>query len=421
MFEIPRGTRDFTPDEMVKRRFVEEKLRSIFESFNYREVQTPTFEHLDLFTAKSGNAVIDEIYAFSDKGGRNLALRPELTAPVMRCYVDKLQMEPKPLKLYYIGNCYRYDRPQKGRYREFMQAGCELIGPSSPEGISELIGLAYRLVADVGVSDISLEIGHIGILRNILSRLDLTDDQSKQLLPLIDKELFDEIPLLLLDFSISENKISQFMEIIQHSRLDVLKQFFEGTDEFRVQIDHLEQILGFLESLIGKGSFSLNMGIVRGLDYYTGVVFEIKAPKLGAEKQICGGGEYELITLFGGRQTPTSGFALGFDRTILAMEMEHAEFPSVSLDYFIIPVSDSEISAALKIATSLRDQGKTVDMDLMRRGIGKALKYASSSHAIHSIIIGSAELEQQVVTLRDMASGEQSTVSVKELAPDVML
>ena len=189
MFEIPRGTRDFVPEEMVKRRFVEEKLRRIFESFGYQEVQTPTFEHLDLFTAKSGDAVIDEIYAFSDKGGRNLALRPELTAPVMRCYVDKLQMEPKPLKLYYLGNCYRYDRPQKGRYREFMQAGCELIGTNTSEALAELISLAYSLVKDVGVQEVSLEIGHIGLLHLILKQLSLTDDQSKQLLPLIKDSL----------------------------------------------------------------------------------------------------------------------------------------------------------------------------------------------------------------------------------------
>lgn len=421
MFEIPRGTRDFIPDEMVKRRFVEDRLRHIFQSFNYREVQTPTFEHLDLFTAKSGDAVIDEIYAFQDKGGRDLALRPELTAPVMRCYVDKLQMEPKPLKLYYIGNCYRYDRPQKGRYREFMQAGCELIGPSNPEGISELIGLAYTLITDVGVKDISLEIGHIGLLRKILARLSLSDDQSKQLLPLIDKEQFDEIPVLLTDFSLSEGKISEFMEIIQYSRLDILRDFFEGDEGSCSEIDRLENIIDYLGCIIGKDAFTVNMGIVRGLDYYTGVVFEIKAPKLGAEKQICGGGEYQLIGLLGGRETPTSGFALGFDRTILAMEMENIDIPSVSLDYFIIPVSDAELNASLKIASSLRQQNKTVDIDLMRRGIGKALKYASSVHADHAIIIGSHELEQREVTIKNMDTGEQMNVSLKKLVPDVLL
>ena len=143
MFKIPRGTRDFSPKEMEKRRYVEECMRSTFETFGYREIQTPMFESLELFTAKSGNAVIDEIYSFSDKGGRNLALRPELTAPVIRFYVDKLQMEPKPLKLFYFGNCFRYDRPQKGRYREFKQAGCELIGADTPIAYAEPVSYTH--------------------------------------------------------------------------------------------------------------------------------------------------------------------------------------------------------------------------------------------------------------------------------------
>ncbi|MFH1013524.1 MAG: histidine--tRNA ligase [Thermoplasmatota archaeon] len=421
MFEIPRGTRDFIPDEMVKRRFVEDKLRAIFEAFGYREIQTPTFEHLDLFTAKSGESVINEIYAFSDKGGRNLALRPELTAPVMRCYVEKLQMEPKPLKLYYIGNCYRYDRPQKGRYREFMQAGCELIGTNTSEATAELIGLAYSLVNDVGVDEVVLEIGHIGLLRLILKQLSLSEDQTRVLLSLIDKELFDEIPLLLHEYHVSEQHISQFLDIIQHSRLDVLHTFFASNVYSQNELKRLEDIMMYLQSIIPKDSFVLNMGIVRGLDYYTGVVFEIKAPKLGAEKQICGGGEYELISLFGGRETSTSGFALGFDRTILAMELQNATFPSLSVDYFIIPVTTDMIGTALLIAQYLRNKQKKVDVDLMRRGVGKALKYASSIHARKAIIIGPDELKQHMVAIRDMDTGVQEAVTLDTFVPGLSL
>jgi len=139
MYQIPRGTRDFTSTEMQKRLFVENKIRATFKKYGYNEVQTPVFEALELFTSKSGEGIINEIYSFQDKGGRNLALRPELTAPVIRLYIDRLQMESKPLKLFYFGNCYRYDRPQKGRHREFMQAGCELIGVDTPEGYAELI------------------------------------------------------------------------------------------------------------------------------------------------------------------------------------------------------------------------------------------------------------------------------------------
>jgi histidyl-tRNA synthetase len=143
MFQVPRGTRDFTPEEMEKRRYIEQNMAATFTSFGYGEIQTPTFENLELFTAKSGESIVNELYSFTDKGGRELALRPELTAPVIRCYVERLQMEPKPLKLFYFGNCYRYDRPQKGRYREFQQAGCEVIGVDTAEAVAELLALAF--------------------------------------------------------------------------------------------------------------------------------------------------------------------------------------------------------------------------------------------------------------------------------------
>ena len=139
MVQVPRGTRDFIPDEMHKRRYLEHNMAKTFTSFGFGEMQTPTFENLELFTAKSGESIINELYTFTDKGGRELALRPELTAPVIRCYVERLQMEPKPLKLFYFGNCYRYDRPQKGRYREFQQAGCEIIGVDTCVSSAELL------------------------------------------------------------------------------------------------------------------------------------------------------------------------------------------------------------------------------------------------------------------------------------------
>ena len=173
MFKIPRGTRDFSPKEMEKRRYIEESMRSTFKTFGYREIQTPTFETLELFTAKSGEAIIDEIYHFRDKGGRNLALRPELTAPVIRFYVDKLQMEPKPLKLFYFGNCFRYDRPQKGRYREFKQAGCELIGTDTPIAYAELIAMAYTILEKVGLNNMRLNIGNLSILSSMFDVLKL--------------------------------------------------------------------------------------------------------------------------------------------------------------------------------------------------------------------------------------------------------
>ena len=199
MFQLPRGTRDFTSEEMQKRRYIEQIITSTFQVYGYQEIQTPTFETLDLFTAKSGDAIIDEIYAFTDKSGRELALRPELTAPVIRCYVDKLQMQPKPLKLYYFGNCYRYDRPQKGRYREFHQAGCEIIGSDTPEAYAELIALAYMILKNVGVQNITLNIGNLDLISALFTKLGLSSEDQKTILPLIDKSEYETLHSTLSD------------------------------------------------------------------------------------------------------------------------------------------------------------------------------------------------------------------------------
>jgi histidyl-tRNA synthetase len=415
VFEIPRGTRDFPPEEMYKRRYVESLFRRVFESYGYQEIQTPTFEQLELFTAKSGEAVLDEIYEFKDKGDRHLALRPELTAPVMRMYVDQLQMRPKPLKLFYFGNCYRYDRPQKGRYREFLQAGCELIGTDKPEAIAELISLSMDILHSIGLTQIELEIGNLQLLSMVFDELSLTKDQQDLLLPSIDKEEFDDVEDMLYQWELDSSKIVNFMTLLREKNSDALFQLLPDNGEGVEEIHRLLRIIELLKKHFSIQTVQLNMGIVRGLDYYTGTVFEVKAPALGAEKQICGGGEYNLIGLFGGREMPTSGFALGFDRTLLAMEEEQISFPNQSLDYYIVPITDEMIPFALEITSTLRRQHNyTCDIDLLRRGIGKALKYANSKNASVAILIGPDELKDNVLTLRNMKTGDQKQVSIDE-------
>ena len=415
MFQIPRGTRDFTPEEMQKRRYVEEKMRIAFQHFGYKEVQTPTFETLELFTAKSGETIIDELYFFKDKGGRDLALRPELTAPVIRFYVDKLQMEPKPLKLFYFGNCFRYDRPQKGRYREFMQAGCELIGTDTPEAYAELISLAYTILKNVGLNDLKLYIGNLNVLSSIFNSFNISKDQQIKLIPLIDKSMFNDIILFLKDSEISENDAKKFTEVLKQSDSDVILNLIEKDEQSKNEMMRLIQILDLLKNNFDIKTSEIKMSIVRGLDYYKGVVFEIDAPGLGAEKQLCGGGAYELIPLFGGRETPTSGFAIGFDRTILALDVEKYKFPIQNLDVYIIPVDEKMSIKSLEITQNLRKQGLSVDMDLLNRGISKSLKYASSINVDKIIIVGQKELDDESVTVRDMKTGKQELVKINNL------
>jgi len=414
MYQIPRGTRDFTSAEMQKRLFIENKIRTTFKKFGYNEVQTPVFETLDLFTAKSGEGIINEIYSFQDKGGRDLALRPELTAPVMRMYIDRLQMEPKPLKLFYFGNCYRYDRPQKGRYREFMQAGCELIGVDTPEGYAELIAMGYKILENVGLNNIQLNIGNLNILSAMFKKISLSEDKQKYLVPLIDKSMFEDVLAALKDFKINPSVASEFIDILTTNDFKKISEYIKEDKTINEEINKLNKVLDFLKNSFKIKNFNIKISIVRGLDYYKGIVFEIEAPALGAEKQLCGGGAYELIPSFGGSQTPTSGFAIGFDRAILALEMEEYMFPNEKLDIFIIPVNEDMLNKSLEIAETLR-KNLRVDVDLLRRGIGKSLKYASAINAQKTIIVGPKELEEKSVTVRDMITGIQEKILIVKL------
>ncbi len=415
MFQIPRGTRDFKPDEMIKRRYVEEEMRKIFTSFGYKEIQTPTFETLELFTAKSGDSVIEEIYSFKDKGGRDLALRPELTAPVIRFYNDSLQMNPKPLKLFYFGNCYRYDRPQKGRYREFTQAGCEIIGTDTPEAVSELIAMAYKILENTGLKNINLNIGNLKILQAIFKKLDISKDQQKYIIPLIDKSLYEELFDALVDFKIDSKEANLLIKILDTSNVDEISDFIKNDEEALEELEKLEKIIYYLKEIFKVKNFNVKMSIVRGLDYYTGTVFEIEAPKLGAEKQICGGGVYELIETFGGRKTPQAGFAIGFDRTILVLETEKFKFPELKTDIYVIPVTKDMAENALEITEILRKEKIQTDIDLLSRGMGKSMKYASSINAKKVVIVGPDEIEKESVTVRDMDSGKQEMIKIKDL------
>lgn len=395
MISKPRGTRDFTPEEMRKRRWLEQKMRSIFEKYGYEEIATPTIEHLDLFTLKSGEGIIEETYAFEDKAGRKLALRPELTAPVMRFYVERFQMETKPIKFYYFGNCFRYDRPQKGRYREFWQFGCELIGSDKPEAIAELIAMAYNILRESGLRNIILRIGNLDILRRFLDSIGARD---AEIMRLIDKKDFEELRKKMEEKDFEGFK--RFIEIkkieeIEYEEADRMKEIFEFLEEFAIP-------------------YNLDLSIARGLDYYIGVVFEIDAPKLGAEKQICGGGEYNLVPLLGGRKIPTAGFAIGFDRTLLALETEGIKFGRENKPVYIAYM-EGMIKEAIKIVRMIRQHDIKAEMDLMRRSISKSLEYANKKGFNKVIIVAPDEWKKNKVILKDMEKREQKEVEIETL------
>jgi histidyl-tRNA synthetase len=418
VFNLPRGTRDFTTEEMQKRNFIENIIRLTFKSYGYNEIQTPTFENLELFKLKSGQEILEELYYFKDKGNRELALRPELTAPVIRFYVNKLQMEPKPLKLFYFGNCYRYDRPQKGRYREFKQAGCEIIGTNTPEAYAELITLAYKILKNSGIKNLKLKIGNLNLLSSVFNQFKLSKDQQKYIIPLIDKSLFKDVFNALKEFGIDSKEAENLINFLKINDVKSINKYLKDNSA-KTELEKFNKILNLLENDFGINNFEIQMSIVRGLDYYKGLVFEIDAPILGAEKQICGGGEYDLIKMFGGKDTPSAGFAIGFDRTLVTLESENYSFPQTQLDIYIIPITENIIKIAINIAQSLRNKKLTVDLDLLRRGLGKSLKYASSINAKKVILIGPDEYEKKSVTIRDMKTGEQKLVKIENISENI--
>jgi histidyl-tRNA synthetase len=410
MIQRPRGTRDFTPAEMAKRRKVEQAMRDACARFGFGEVVTPTFEHSELFTLRSGQGVIEEMYVFKDKGDREMALRPEITASVVRFYVNELSTMPKPLKLYYVGNCFRYENPQSGRYREFWQIGAELIGTKTPETDAEVIALAVNCIRSAGLENFVVRVGHIGILKSLVKDQIKDEAVAAEVLRMLDKENFDAMGEMFDAKALPRQLFEKITSIADiKGSIDELNNLEDSEAS-----QHLKEVFNVLK-LYGIEDCQVDLGIVRGLDYYTGMVFEIDAPRLGAEKQVMGGGSYTLSELFGGEPVFSTGFAIGIDRVVLAAEAEGSIQTPDALDAYVIPAKDDMRKYAFGIVARLRSQGLRADVDLMRRNISKNLKYASAVGARFAVIVGQEEMAKRSVTVRDMKSGKQALV----LADDV--
>ncbi len=405
MIQRPRGTRDFGPAEMARRRTVEQAMRDVCDVHGFGEVVTPTFEQAELFTTRSGQAIVDEMYVFKDKGGREMALRPEITASVIRFFVNDMSALPKPLKLYYVGGCYRYENPQSGRYREFYQIGAELIGSENPETDAEVISLAVKCLKATGLKDFTVRIGHIGALKSLVQAEIADQTQASETLRLIDKGEFDALESSFESHGLPSELLDRIKGVAQtKGGVEAL----DGVDDAEVTA-HMTELFDILR-LHGLEDCQLDLGIVRGLDYYTGMVFEIDAPRLGAEKQVLGGGSYTLSELFGGEPVFSTGFAIGIDRVMLALEAEGVGHEHRQCDAFIVPTEDSMRKYAFAMASRMRASGIRTDVDLMRRSMSKNLKYAASVGARYAVIVGKEEMAKRSVTVRDMVTGEQTLV-----------
>ena len=414
MFERPRGTNDWGPEDMAKRRFVERAFVQLAESFGFREVSTPMFEPLELFTAKSGPTIVRELYAFKDQGGRDIALRPEFTASILRFYVSDLRSRPKPVKVYCTGPAFRYEEPQKGRHREFFQLNAEVIGGSTLASDAEVLALAIGTMRAIGLKQVKARIGNIGMLRSFLpfgpaDQAIVLHALDKKNMPMLDAELarlgrtdLAEPLKRLIALSGDSSILEEAGELLGGA----------GSEGFDYLHTLSEQLYHYG---ISASDYAFDMGVVRGLDYYSGMVFEIDSPNLGAEKQVGGGGAYSLAEVFGGEAVPQTGFALGLDRLVMAGDAEGAFAPATPLDAYVIPIGDAMRGKAVEVLASLRAAGLRADIDLVGRGPSKNLDYANAIQARYAILVGEKETRGGSVAVRDMANGQQREVSLETL------
>jgi histidyl-tRNA synthetase len=404
MLQKPRGTRDFLPDEMERRRWIENNMRRITQGWGYREVCTPVFEDLELFTIRSGEGIIQEMYTFEDKGGRKQALRPEVTAPVLRLFVNEGRTIPKPIRWYYFCDCFRYERPQKGRYREFWQFGVELIGADSPHAEVETIAVADAVLRGCGVT-FEMKVGHLAPMKQLLSGLG--PESQRMVMGFLDKKDFDGL--------------ASYLTSVRHE--DLLDSLMglttcrDAADLFSLMGDiperaRIERVFGLLDQ--AGVPYTCNFGIARGLDYYTGMVFEGFADNLGAENQIVGGGTYRLAHLFGGEDVGSCGFAIGFDRVIVSLGEVPVHRP------IRVGVASREESRgyAMGVARQFRASGIPVTVDLMERNLGAQLAHLAKE-TDYALILGGREQEKGVVSLKNLETGEQKELSVADAIDEV--
>lgn len=402
-----KGTKDVLPKDAYKNQYIESTALDVAERFGYKEIRTPVFEHTELFQRGVGDTtdvVQKEMYTFDDKGGRSITLRPEGTAGAARSYLENgLCNEALPQKVCYITSCYRYEKPQAGRLREFHQFGIECFGTSSPLADAEIIALASTIFNELGVKDLSLEINSIGCPECRAKYHEALKEyfrERKDELCDTCNERLERNPMRILDCkSPICSEIAKDAPVV----LDYL------CDECR---EHFEAVKGYLTAQ--NIEFTVNPHIVRGLDYYTKTVFEFVSNSIGAQGTVCGGGRYDgLIEELGGQKTPSLGFGMGLERLMLLMEAQDCEFPQDKVpDLFIVALGDKATLKAVEIAKDMRAEGYTCLYDLNGRSLKAQMKYANKLGAKYVIVLGDKEVEEKIATLKNMKDGEETEIAL---------
>jgi len=418
-FKSVRGMRDLLVEETKQLNFIIEKARETAKSYAYGEVTTPLVESNELLCAKTSDEIRNRMFTFKDLGDRTVSLRPEFTASIARLATTVLKKNPRPIRVFSVGSVYRYDEPQRGRYREFWQSNFELIGSNKPEADAELILLTNNFLKKTGLENHFFKVGHIGILKGILNQEGINEQTQTKVLQLMDKKEYDKAFDL-----IDENSRSVLEDLVKVKGNNV----FDTIEKIKNQLGHYEkakvaaeELLRILELVTGSGCSikSVEPVFSRGLEYYTGIIFEVLIPEF--EISLGGGGRYDrLIELFGGISTPAVGVAHGLDRINLALQIQGISVEDQNLKrVVVIPVTKDLSMKALDISEKLRNSGIFVEFEVMGRKVGRALEYASKNNIVYVVFVGESELKTDSVTLRDLSKHEQITVKIENLAKKI--
>ena len=409
--QLIKGTKDILPDQSHGWQALKVVIRSTMNNYGYKEIRTPAFERTELFSRGVGeetDIVSKEMYSWTDQGGENLTLKPDLTAPVVRAFIQHNLREQSPInKLYYIDTLFRRERPQKGRYRQFHQFGIEAFGSENPEIDAEVIAIALAVLNKLGLEGLTLKLNSIGspecrtlyrqAIRSYLKPY--LNDLSE-----ISQRRFDKNPLRILD-----TKIPHEIEILN----DIPNVSDSWTPEDKAHFEELKSLLDAMDI-----QYSLTPRLVRGLDYYTRTTFEITSSALGAQDALCGGGRYDgLVKTLGGKATPGIGFAAGMERILLAMGNFDSNINNTQL--YIVGLGDAVRPVVVKLAEDLRQNNIRTNFDPLRRSLKAQMREANKADARYAILIGDQELESGEVELKDLSTGDQEKIALDKLVDHI--
>ena len=426
MFKTVRGMRDLLPEDAEMMRYVEMVSRTISKLYGYEEIITPILESYELLAAKTSEEIRERMYTFKDLGGRNVAMRPEFTASVARLVVNRLKNEPKPMRLFSVGSLYRYDEPQYGRFREFWQANYELFGSERPEADAEILILTNNILKKLGLKDYRFKFGHTGILRGILGKEGLNEIQQNSVRQLLDKKLWGDALTVAREAGVSHKGlgvVENLLETKGEDEFQVLLQIRDCVKDYDDALKAVDNLWRILEQIRDSGEqleVMIEAGFARGLEYYTGMIFESYVP--GLDIALGGGGRYDkLIELFGGEPIPAVGIAQGIDRIVMALtKQEVTQLTAKANSVAVISVKDQCMAKALELSTMLRNRGIPVELAVMGRNIRSALSDANRRSVAYTVIVGPKELKEEKVVLREMKKGTQKTILITSLAEAIL-